>query len=543
MNASIFLIRRATPSVPEERLYPTIDFQMAPTKHRPSKRSKRTDTPRKSVLRSYRSRKQPACNSCRRRKSRCAVDIPGQACLLCRLHEHPCNLADGTGQPFNREDPGSSNPPPLYAGESPRRRQYGTFRASKGAPFIVATLEGTVQESSHIIGPAGNNDAHKVQKYLEGTVGPSRRLPYLVYSKDSRRPITFLPVPRQHGGVKFHKAPGADQCEIVAKLVEPFSEELTELYFQQVHPCFPLLHEASIRSLHVNDRDLFPHALRCDIYATALKFWNTSSRLKPHYQPDITYIWSLGIRALNDDFISPSLATLCAAVHTLAGRPVTTMTGNAVNLGRTVALAHSLGLNHDPRQWNLDKDEISLRIRAWWAVLIHDRRLSLAHGTPPNIPQHNYDVPLPLLRDLVADPSGQAAIDAGEGFLALCRLTETLGRVLEHIHKLTDRDLEYSESYLDWLPLEHWNERVSSNAKGVKNLQLAELALKILVCRMRLNAVLDSAVDGLDSVTRCHNAAENVVELVRSLDVGNLHDFWMPYAGYHIASACILLLR
>ena len=56
----------------------------------------------------------------------------------------------------------------------------------------------------------------------------------------------------------------------------------------------------------------------------------------------------------------------------LSGRPTTSMTYNAVNIGRNVALSKSLGLNQDPRKWSLDQRQKDLRVRAWWGVLIHD---------------------------------------------------------------------------------------------------------------------------------------------------------------------------
>ena len=44
-------------------------------------------------LRPYRSHKAPACSSCRRRKSRCTVDIAGRACLVCRLNRTACDFS------------------------------------------------------------------------------------------------------------------------------------------------------------------------------------------------------------------------------------------------------------------------------------------------------------------------------------------------------------------------------------------------------------------------------------------------------------------
>jgi len=90
-------------------------------------------------------------------------------------------------------------------------------------------------------------------------------------------------------------------------------------------------------------------------------------------RPNPAYAWNQAVVALNEDFAAPGLSTLLAALLDLNGRPVYSITGNTINIGRTVALAQSLGLNRDPTRWQLTKEEKDLRIRVWWSILIHDR--------------------------------------------------------------------------------------------------------------------------------------------------------------------------
>jgi hypothetical protein len=54
---------------------------------------------------------------------------------------------------------------------------------------------------------------------------------------------------------------------------------------------------------------------------------------------------------LQEEFLAPSIETVEAALIELNGRPIESITGNAINSGRTVALAHILGLNRDPSTW------------------------------------------------------------------------------------------------------------------------------------------------------------------------------------------------
>jgi hypothetical protein len=117
----------------------------------------------------------------------------------------------------------------------------------------------------------------------------------------------------------------------------------------------------------------YSHALKCDLYATSLIYWSQSAQLKIHPRPDPAYAWNLAVAALQEEFLSPSLSTLYAALLDLNGRPVTSITENVLTCGKTVALAQCLGLNRDPSSWNIPKDEKHARIRLWWGILIHDR--------------------------------------------------------------------------------------------------------------------------------------------------------------------------
>jgi hypothetical protein len=105
----------------------------------------------------------------------------------------------------------------------------------------------------------------------------------------------------------------------------------------------------------------------------SLVYWNMYPSLAQHPRPDIRYAVNLAVAALHEEFSAPGLSTLSASLIDLTGRPIFSMTGNALNGGRTVALSHCLGLNRDPNTWKLSPQEKNHRIRLWWGVTIHDR--------------------------------------------------------------------------------------------------------------------------------------------------------------------------
>ena len=143
-----------------------------------------------------------------------------------------------------------------------------------------------------------------------------------------------------------------------------------------MNPYVPILDAPSFLQLYRHQRQKVPPALLCELYAASTILWNQSPKLSKKQCPNRRYCWSLAVKALNDDFHSPGLATIIASLLASGGRPTSTVTGNATNIGQAVALAHSLGLNRDPSSWNLRDHEKSVRVRIWWAVLIHDKWLA-----------------------------------------------------------------------------------------------------------------------------------------------------------------------
>lgn len=100
--------------------------------------------------------------------------------------------------------------------------------------------------------------------------------------------------------------------------------------------------------------------------------WETSNTLARRQRPDVIFCWNLAVAALQEDFASSTMSTVHAAVLDLLGRPVISIPGNISTLGRTVTLAHSLGLHRDPSAWKASDREKSVRIRLFWGVFIHD---------------------------------------------------------------------------------------------------------------------------------------------------------------------------
>ncbi|KAI9729355.1 MAG: hypothetical protein M1834_006878 [Cirrosporium novae-zelandiae] len=546
-----------------------------------------------ATARPYRSHRIPACDFCRHRKSRCTQDAAHGSCMLCMLHGVECSR-DGVQR--SRTNPPASSPrgraprqPKRQRTASPNRRDVAPIidissphsglevvrQASiqSGSAHSGPESQALPPQSAHIIGPAIARDVQVLERYMspkynlaESHVRPN---PYNVYSDDPTDPVVYMKVPRQRVVLPSgNGSPAFKQLEILDKVFEPHSEELFSVYLERIHPSFPVLDVKTASEAYRHNG--LPNALVCEIYAVSLISWNTSAKLvaSGRSRPDVRFIWNLTVSALHEDFLTPSLSTILASILDLMGRPITSITYNAVNLGRTVALSHSLGLNRNPSTWRLDQRQIGLRIRTWWAILIHDRWASLAHGTPPHIHREQYDVPLPGLDILVEKPS-EDTVETGSQdrrrgahcFIALCQLTEILGEVLHLMYNLqipngtarlksirrfeTHLD-EWEDSLPSWLnPIESDFDRL---APGARSLQLSFYALKMCLSRAALHEFTrsgeaDDIAARLYHQSRCQKAARVVVDFVVSLQADDLDVFWLPYSAYHFTSATTLTLR
>ncbi|KAL2824883.1 fungal-specific transcription factor domain-containing protein [Aspergillus cavernicola] len=539
-----------------------------------------TNTNDSPSARPYRSHKIPACDFCRKRRSRCTQETAGQPCLLCRMHGATCSRASNRPTASAKRRRISDNNIPRdnqgqqqRSSTSPTRHQPSHTSPVEDPPVSTPefTQNDTSNQSGHIVGPAMARDAQVLERCMSSipntAVSYARPNPYSVYSDDTRNPVIYMKVPRQRNiAPSGNGTAGFRQFEAMEKVVEPLGSELCSVYFNNIHPPFPILDEKTV--LEAYQQDGLPYALACEIYACSLLLWKTSPKISVTGRPapDIRYMWNLTVSAMNDDFLSPNFSTVLACILDLLGRPITSITYNAVNVGRVVALSQSLGLNRNPASWGLDRRQKSLRIRTWWGILIHDQWASLSHGTPPHIHKSQWDVPLPDSDSLLVSLAGQTLpsdtrVQGGDSFIALCSLTTILGEILPLIYALEIQPLETSFRALrrHETTLNEWEESIPSwlrptspaferKAAGALNLQLSFLAVKLCLSRIALlemHRANESAADEdkLYYRSRCRKAARAVIDFVINLAQDETDAFWLPYTAYHFTSAATLMLR
>ncbi|KAK2744616.1 hypothetical protein FQN57_004221 [Myotisia sp. PD_48] len=543
--------------------------------------------------RPYRSHKVRACDLCRKRKSRCTVDIPGQACLLCRVQGADCHYGEDKSAlmepPLRPVDTEMSHHPWGRPETSPQMKRHKrkidevsaepTSRNVMNAPRAPTReplspvrhkreshelYRHGPEESVHIIGPVAAADAQVIERYMpseRSRKSPDKKTPYNVYSNDPRKPILYTTVSRRRQGVRTTGIPGEGQKEILEQILGPFKHDLVKIFLEKINGSFPIFDEEAFMKGYESSDDSIPPPLLCQVYATSLIFWNHSLILSPHPKPDIRYAVNLAVAALHEDFSAPGLSTLTSALIDLTGRPIFSMTGNAINSGRTVSLSHCLGLNRDPSSWKLSREEKNQRIRLWWGVVIHDKWASYGHGVPPQISRNQYDVPLPTISVLVpqANPT-QLRVRAAHCYIALCQLTEILGDLLPLVYGLQPKPVKDTSKILRRMrtDLDRWEDSLpdwlrfpqdpnQGSPSGASSLQLAFLALKMLVSRVELQEVNNSDNPNPEArryfQTECRKAAEEIVQFLMSLKPPQYQEFWMSYSAYHLTSTATLLVR
>jgi len=128
-------------------------------------------------------------------------------------------------------------------------------------------------------------------------------------------------------------------------------------------------------------------------------------------------------------------------------------------------------------------------------------RGSFGHGVPPQISKNQYDVPLPSIDVLVPQHDrNPRRVRAAHCHIALCRLTEILGELLPLVYGLQPRPARETSKKLRHIrtELDMWEDSLPEWLKspqrgpeppvsGSSSLQLAFLAVKMLVCRVELH--------------------------------------------------------
>ncbi|KAI6090616.1 hypothetical protein F4821DRAFT_21167 [Hypoxylon rubiginosum] len=206
--------------------------------------------------RPYRSHLHPACLPCRKRKSRCKVEVHSSSCLMCQAHGTNCSF------PTSREP---NLTPRNRTPRAPRSRVRDhlvsqhtssscsiTNRSSGEENVAVDTLYSTSEtfqsqcnqesqsspisigdtdhENPHIISPAVTSDNQVLTDYLSTTSNANCGIRLIRPKRtNGSKQVLFTIVQKRPVGLTINPSPSYTKCEIIEKLLEPWTERLIDV--------------------------------------------------------------------------------------------------------------------------------------------------------------------------------------------------------------------------------------------------------------------------------------------------------------------------
>jgi hypothetical protein len=235
------------------------------------------------------------------------------------------------------------------------------------------------------------------------------------------------------------------EADSIEAIVQPMGARLVHLYFQFVHPSFPILHKDVFVSKHQTSYRHFAPALLAAVYLLALDWRIHDSQLATWYAtcpPDIAHIESVANMSLQKDMQRPTLSTLEAGLLLLQrsrtdppGKPYSSIWRLHAQL---VAISYDLGLHVDCKSWPIPEWEAGLRRRLCWALYVQDRWMAFVHGRPILLSQDDWDLSPCSSSDFPeyskTEGLGMGAVAAPTGWRSFLRHIE-LSQILDEVYR------------------------------------------------------------------------------------------------------------
>ncbi|KAL1892146.1 hypothetical protein Cpir12675_004654 [Ceratocystis pirilliformis] len=160
--------------------------------------------------RPYRSHLRPACHQCRRRKSRCKIEVGAAVCLMCRVHNTECvfpPLTSATPARIRKQNARKNSQPPHPPSSAPAQTQPSTSAplptSRPGSAVHSVDSDGTQHHSSPASSYAQtNSQAHML---LPARALPAQMSPVPSLGGPQGLPIGPVSVPAQNQASSPHE--------------------------------------------------------------------------------------------------------------------------------------------------------------------------------------------------------------------------------------------------------------------------------------------------------------------------------------------------
>jgi hypothetical protein len=345
----------------------------------------------------------------------------------------------------------------------------------------------------------------------------------------------------------------------VEQLIHPHGPALLDLYFQVVHPNFPIIQKHLFVERYRNGDRSFSPALLAGMYILALNWWSFNPNLAKYSKPDAARLEVIAMKSLTVAMERPKLSTIQAGLLLLQ-RPEADSWSLTTQL---VAIGQELGLHLDCTTWSVPLWERGLRKRIAWALYMQDKWSSLIHGRPSHIFNANWAVKPIGEEDFNEEGDGyeireEETEDEQEEnhrgrilFAQMIALTQIMAEVMDTfytqvaIHDFANAGRKSTELILQrakpvQIKLRQWHEQLPAEVKmhaplsknkltSIGYLHLAYFATEITLHR-RIVQSLDSTNPDSYGLFMCRNAAKtrliSAMDFVNRLKPEHLQAFW-----------------
>jgi hypothetical protein len=247
---------------------------------------------------------------------------------------------------------------------------------------------------------------------------------------------TFLLLPDHTTPRYEHQIEDVDEIE---RLVAPNGRKLIDLYFDIIHPSFPIIQKEVFLEKYERSYREFSPAVLAAVYILAINWWDQSEELALLPRPNLKELERLMRSSLADAMWRPKLSTIQAGLL-LSQKPEGDQWAPTAQL---VAIAQELGLHLDCTNWKIPLWEKGLRKRLAWALYMQDKWGALVHGRPSHIFGTNWVVQPLLQGDFPEADYGednaeeQAELERGRTlFMQMVYLSQILAEILDTFYTL-----------------------------------------------------------------------------------------------------------
>ncbi|GAW24418.1 hypothetical protein ANO14919_140020 [Xylariales sp. No.14919] len=393
------------------------------------------------------------CEACALRGSKCVVGDEEEKCMSCQARGVECSLCQSPPprkRKLARDLADESNGHRGSPGRSDNRRlrQHAPSLSSTaasnslieemanfGGPTLLKRTLGLQEDRySQYIGPTTDFEPSLIN------LSPFDPQDESLLARGTLRKVsdhdTFLMLPDATTPGYDHQFDDVDEIE---RIVAPHGRKLINLYFEIVHPGFPIIQKNVFYEKYDRDRHEFSPPVLAAVYLLAVNWWDHSEDLSRFPRPNVRELERLIRSSLADAMWRPKLSTVQAGLL-LSQRPEGDQWAPTAQL---VATAQELGLHLDCTHWKIPPWEKGLRKRLAWALYMQDKWGALVHGRPSHIFSSNWTVQPLAPNDFSEadcdenDVEGRQEMERGRTlFVQMVYLSQVLAEILETFYTL-----------------------------------------------------------------------------------------------------------